>query len=446
MYFERKIEKQLKNWREDLDKKPLLLRGARQVGKSSTVRNFASSFETFIEINFDFSPDYVSIFERSLDPEEICKEISFLTGKTIRPGKTLLFFDEIQLCPKAITSLRYFYERMPELHVIASGSLLEFALTNLPSFGVGRIRSVFMFPFSFSEFLQAIGQGQYNELIANASASQPIFDIAHQKLIEFFKLFIIVGGMPQAVATYAKTGNLLKVQKIVGDLVNTYQTDFAKYKARVPEYRVNLVLREVVSRVGQKFSYVDLTDKFNHSQIKETLSMLQMAGLIYSVVHTSANGLPIGAEANPKKTKYLILDTAIYMHILGYKSQEVLLSSDIDFVNKGALAELHTGIELVKAGFQYKLPELFYWHREEKNADAELDYLIQKNEQLLPIEVKAGKAGKMKSLHIFLKEKQWQKAIKVSLENFEEVGNVKTVPLYAVSAIVGEEEELDFSF
>jgi uncharacterized protein len=441
MYFERKIEKHLRNWKEDLDKKPLLLRGARQVGKSSTVRQFASSFDSFIEINFDFSPQYIAVFERSLDPSEICKEISFLTGKTITAGKTLLFFDEIQLCPKAITSLRYFYELMPELHVIASGSLLEFALTDLPSFGVGRIRSVFMFPFSFTEFLQAIGQGQYNELIASASGSQPIFDTAHQKLIEYFKLFIIVGGMPQAVATYAKTGNLLKVQRVVSDLVNTYQTDFSKYKARVPEYRINLVLREVASRVGQKFSYVDLTDKFNHSQIKETLGMLQMAGLIYSVVHTSANGLPIGAEANPKKTKYLILDTAIYMNILGYKSQEVLLSSATDFVNKGALAELHTGIELVKAGFQEKLPELFYWHREEKNADAEVDYLIQKNQQLLPIEVKAGKAGKMKSLNIFMKEKKWQKAIKVSLENFDVVGNISTVPLYAVAALVGEEEE-----
>lgn len=438
MYFKRNIEKVLQNWVIDSDRKPMLLRGARQIGKSSSVRHLGESFESFIEINFDFLPQYIEIFERSLNPVQICKEITFLSGKKIVAGKTLLFLDEIQLCPKAISSLRYFYELMPELHVIATGSLLEFVLGDLPSFGVGRIRSIFMFPFGFDEFLNAIGQGQYNELIASSSPDTPIFEAAHKKLTEYFIRYIIVGGMPQAVAAYAKSGDLIKVQKIVSDLVNTYQTDFSKYKARVPEYRINLVLREVVNRVGQKFFYADLTDKFNHGQIKESLDMLQLAGLIYPVVHTSANGLPIGAGANPKKIKYLILDTAIYMHILGYKPQEVLLSSSIDFVNKGALAELIAGLEIIKAGSEDKIPELFYWHREAKNADAEVDYVIQKDHELIPIEVKSGKTGKMKSLLLFLKEKQWTHGIKTSLENFENENFIHNIPLYAIGNVVGE--------
>ncbi len=435
MYIDRNIEKELEEWRVLDDKKPLLIRGARQVGKSSTIRHFGKKFSNLIEVNFDENEVYASFFERHITPAEVCQQISAYLDKPIVAGKTLLFFDEIQLCPRAISSLRYFYEKMPDLHVIATGSLLEFALGELPSFGVGRIRSLYMYPFSFNEFLNATGNSNYLALIEKSTATQPIFETVHQKLIELFKKYIVIGGMPKAIVTYVKTNDLRAVQRALIDIVNSYHADFSKYKARVPEFRINGVLAEVVKRIGGKFSFSNLTQTYNHGQIKEALGLLRMAGLIYPATHSSASGLPVGAGLNPKKIKYLIFDTGIYLNLLGLNLGEILLSNNIDFVNKGSLAELFVGIEILKHSSQDKYPELYYWHREARNSEAEIDYLIQLNDTLWPIEVKAGKAGTMKSMALFLKEKPWKKGIKIALENFEESETLRTIPLYAVGNI-----------
>jgi predicted AAA+ superfamily ATPase len=393
MYFFREIENELENWKNDPAKKPLLIRGARQVGKSSTIKHFGKKFQYFLEINFDANPEYNAIFEKYITPKEVCEELSIVTGNNIIEGKTLLFFDEIQLCPRAISSLRYFYEQMPSVHVIATGSLLEFALSDLPSFGVGRIHSIFMYPFSFKEFLRASENSKYIEVIQKASPTMPVFDLAHQKLKDLLKKFMIIGGMPEAVATYIKSRDLQKVQRVLSDIVNSYQTDFSKYKDKVPAFRVNTVLREVAKRIGSKFMYSDLTQQFKNEQIKESLELLRLAGLIYPSIHSSANGIPIGAEIEPKKTKYLIFDTGIYLNMLGLNLGEILLSDEVSFVNKGNIAELFVGIEIVKNAYQYVFPELYYWHRESRNSQAEVDYVIQKGEEIIPIEVKAGKSG-----------------------------------------------------
>ncbi|MGL4630388.1 MAG: ATP-binding protein [Leadbetterella sp.] len=435
MYIEREVEEELEKWRISDNRKPLLIRGARQVGKSSTIRNFGKKFTHFVEINFDANMEYGKVFEKQISPKEVCEELAILSGKKIIEQKTLLFLDEIQLCPRAISSLRYFYEQMPDLHVIATGSLLEFVLSDLPSFGVGRIHSIFMYPFSFFEFLHAIDQGQYVEVIKKASPTKPIFELGHQKLTELLKKFIIIGGMPEAVATYAKTQDLLKIQRVLEDIVNAYQTDFSKYKNRVPSVRISTVLNEVAKRTGTKFMYVDLTDKFKNEQIKEALELLRLAGLIYPTTHTSANGIPLGAEIDPKKVKYLLFDTGIYLNILGLNLGGILLSNDVDFVNKGNLAELFAGIELIKSNYQHKFPELYYWHRQAKSSQAEIDYVIQKNEAIVPLEIKASKSGAMKSMHLFLKEKNSSLGLRISLENFSEYGNIRVVPLYAVGVI-----------
>ena len=435
MYIKRDIEKELEEWLVSDSKKPLLIRGARQVGKSSTIRNFGKNFSNFLEINFDANEAFGKVFEKTITPKEVCEELAIITGAKITEGKTLLFLDEIQVCPRAISSLRYFYEQMPNLHVIATGSLLEFALSELPSFGVGRIHSIFMYPFSFKEFLMAINQSQYISVIENASFSKPIFEVAHEKLLGFFKKYIIIGGMPEAVATYAKTQDLLKVERVLADIVNSYQTDFAKYNEKVPGIRINNVLEEVAKRVGTKFMYVDLGRQYKNPQIKEGLELLRLAGLIYPTVHTSANGIPLGAELDNKKTKYLIFDTGIYLQILGLNLGEVLLADEVSFVNKGNIAELYVGIELVKSHYAHKFPELHYWHRESRNSQAEVDFVVQKGENIIPIEVKAGKSGSMKSMHIFLQEKNSSYGIRTAFENFSEYENIKVLPLYAVSEV-----------
>lgn len=194
MYIERNIDVELYNWRLQDRRKPLMIRGARQVGKSSSVRHLGSKFEYYIELNFDENPKLASIFENSLSAQGICELIEAVTNIQIIPGKTLLFFDEIQACIPAISSLRYFYEQLPELHLIAAGSLLEFVLADLPSFGVGRVRSLFMYPLCFNEFLKANGEIALLKMVRNANPAESLASVIHQKLLTYFKRFLIIGG------------------------------------------------------------------------------------------------------------------------------------------------------------------------------------------------------------------------------------------------------------
>jgi predicted AAA+ superfamily ATPase len=234
-YFFRNIDSDLLAWSKEPDHKVLLLRGARQVGKSSAVRNLGKQFEYFLEVNFEEDREVRRFFEGgSLSPLPIIEKLSIKYGVPIVAGKTLLFFDEIQACIPAISSLRFFYEKMPELHVVAAGSLLEFALEEIPSFGVGRITSMFMYPFSFYEFLTALGEDMLLNAIRKADSTNPLHEVIHNKTIELLKRFLVVGGMPEAVVKYVKTTDLLQVQKVLNSLLVSLKNDFAKYKKQVP--------------------------------------------------------------------------------------------------------------------------------------------------------------------------------------------------------------------
>jgi uncharacterized protein len=436
MYLNRFVDIELANWQQKPDRKPLLLRGARQVGKSSTVRNFANNFAYFIEINFDEKLELGKIFENSLNPTEICEQLSIATNTPIIEGKTLLFLDEIQVCIPAISALRYFYEKMPNLHLIAAGSLLEFALAEIPSFGVGRIRSLFMYPISFNEFLNANGEKKLIELLEKASFQNPLLDIFHEKLKNYLKKFLIIGGMPEAVSSYIANGNLLEVQRILDDLIFSIEADFVKYKNRVPSIRIREVFNAVVQQIGQKFSYSYSNATLNNVQIKEALELLGMAGLVHKVTHSAANGIPLGAEINPKMRKFLIFDTGILQRILGLNIGELLIEDDFKIINKGNIAELFVGLELLKNLSPYEKKDLFYWQREAKNSNAEVDYVIQKQEQILPIEVKSGTKGSMQSLFLFLKEKEIQVGVRLSLENFSAIEKVEIMPIYAIKNLL----------
>ena len=212
MYLERNIDKELALWKDESDRKPLLVKGARQIGKSSSIRRLGNTFDTFLEINFEEHKSVHALFEGDLTPVQLCKDLSVLFDKEIIPGKTLLFFDEIQTCITAISSLRFFYEKMPELHLIAAGSLLEFALEELPSFGVGRIRSIYMFPLSFDEFLLGMGQEKLLNAKRKANAKSPLAIPIHEKLLGFLKKFLIIGGMPEVIKSYATNEDLAKCQ------------------------------------------------------------------------------------------------------------------------------------------------------------------------------------------------------------------------------------------
>jgi predicted AAA+ superfamily ATPase len=233
-YISRKIDGDLLSWMRESERKPLLLRGARQVGKSSAVRHLAKQFEYFLEINFELDKQAKELFAKSdLSPKKLCQELSAIYGIPIVPGKTLLFLDEIQSSLPAISSLRFFYEKYRELHVVAAGSLLEFALQELPSFGVGRVRSMFMHPMNFFEFLNACNHGLLLKAIQNANCKKPLSEPVHKKAIEHFRKFLIIGGMPEVVFAYVNKNDLLYCQRILDDLIISLRADFAKYREKI---------------------------------------------------------------------------------------------------------------------------------------------------------------------------------------------------------------------
>jgi len=432
MYIERNIDKELLEWSTSSSRKPLLIRGARQVGKSTAVRHLSEQFESFIEINFDEQSHYASLFEKNTSVDEVLDQLAVIANTEIIEGKTLLFLDEIQACLPAISLLRYFYEKKPNLHIIAAGSLLEFALSELPSFGVGRVRSMFMYPFSFTEFLGALNEKSLIKLLSQSSCNKPLNEIVHDKLKKYLKKFLIIGGMPEVVHAYVSNGNLLEVQRVLDDLIISIQADFTKYKKRIPSNRIKLVFDGVVQQVGLKYQYSDHHSILSSVQIKQVIDLLEMAGLVHGVVHSSCNGVPLGAESNIKKRKNLVFDTGIFQRILGLDVASVLLKDDFEVINKGNIAELFVGLELIKLGSCYEKKSLYYWHRESKNSQAEVDYVIQKQDQIIPIEVKAGTKGAMQSMFLFIEEKKTNYGIRFSLENFSEYDRVKVFPLYAV--------------
>lgn len=435
-YIKRHIDGRLQEWAANTNRKTLMLRGARQVGKSSAVRELGKQFKYFVEVNFDENEDVKTLFEKSLSPQEICQQLSFLYDTPIVPGETLLFFDEIQSCLPAISKLRYFYEKYPELHLIAAGSLLEFALEEIPSYGVGRIRHLFMYPFSFEEFLGALSETRLVEAYRSASPSKPLFDAVHDKLLNRLRIFLITGGMPSVIAQYAKDQNLLECQARLTDLIVSFRQDFAKYKKRVPSTRITEVFEAVAAQMEGKFVYERAASGSSSVQVKQALELLIMAGLVYPVTHTAANGIPLGAEVNSRYRRMIMCDTGLYQRILGLDTTDLLISEDFKVVNKGAIAEMFVGLEILKSMSCYEPAALYCWAREKKIGNAQVDFVIQKAEQIIPIEVKSGTRGAMQSMREFMKEKNLHLGVRTSLENFSQYEDIDVYPLYAISNLV----------
>lgn len=442
-YYSRSIDKHLLEWKNDKKHKPLLLRGARQVGKSSAVRHLGKTFKYFIEVNFERDKDIISIFRGNLKPKEIASRISAFYSTPIIPGETLLFLDEIQACNEAIHSLWFFYEDYPELHVIAAGSLLEFALKKMTSFGVGRVRSLFMHPMSFDEFLIANGNSEWISIKQQSSSQNPVFEALHNKLTESFRNYLMVGGMPEAVNEWIESGDFLRCQQIQDDIMLAYEDDFSKYEEKVDPLLLRQTLRSVALQIGNKFVYSQVQGNYRSEKIKEALELLKRAGLIKPAIHTAANGIPLGAEINEKFAKYIFLDSGLLLRLLGLEntsggseiSKLILAGTASDLVNKGHITEMVAGLELLKYNTPTQRHDLYYWQNLARGAQAEVDYVIAKDAKVVPIEVKAGTTGSMKSMYQFISDKNLEYGIRTSLENFGALEKVEIIPLYALSNI-----------
>ncbi|MBI4223507.1 MAG: AAA family ATPase, partial [Deltaproteobacteria bacterium] len=413
----------------------LLVRGARQVGKTYSIRRLGQTFETFLEVNFEEDPRLASFLEGSLNPAEINQKLTAYSGVSLHPGKSLLFFDEIQACPNAIRALRFYHEKMPDLHVIAAGSMLEFALSEIPSFGVGRISSLFLYPLSFREYLWAAGREELDQLAQNANPSRPLDDVLHRELLEKFRIYQVLGGMPAVIAAFVAGSDLPSCQKIIDELVTTLQDDFSKYKKKSPVTRLMEIFRSAAQQAGGKFQYSKVAQGEAIHGYKTALELLAKAGLAYRVYHTAASGIPLGAQINPKKFKVILFDLGIHQRLLGLDLSDHMLKKPIELISKGNLAELFVGLELLAYHDPGIRPDLFYWHREARASTAEVDYVIQKGDKICPIEVKAGTKGGMRSLFLFLEAKGIASGIRFSHENFTRTEKAEVIPIYAVATL-----------
>ena len=444
IYFKRHIDTKLQEWKDSVRHLPLMIRGARQVGKSTAVRHLGKSFKYYLEINLEKQPSLCQLFTENIDVKRTCEKLSGTLATPIIPGETLLFIDEIQVCKEAIMALRYFKEDYPELHVIAAGSLLEFTLQEIPSFGVGRIRSMYMHPFSFDEFLAAQGLDLTIGLKKSCTSTEPLNDAAHSNLTDLLRTFFLVGGMPAAVSVWIETKSYLEVARVHNDIMSAYNDDFVKYKKRISPPLLRQVLKSVALQAGQKFTFSQVDKEIKSTVIKESLHLLSLAGLVVPVTHTDANGIPLGAEEDPRYTKYLFFDLGLMQTMLNTPAADILLADEIAFVNKGGASEIFAGLEMVKYSDCFQKNEMHYWQNISKNSQAEVDYVIALQGKVLPIEVKASTQGSMQSLWLFMRRHNLNHAIRTSLENFGQFcytdskaenaeRHVDIVPLYALS-------------
>ncbi len=397
------------------DRKPLVIRGARQVGKTWLVRHLAESQgKTLIEINLEDRKSLLGLFESS-DPRLILKGLDAALGLSIVPQQSILFLDEIQAAPELLAKLRWFAEKMPELPVIAAGSLLEFALDNYEmSVIVGRIGYMYLEPFSFEEFLLALQKSQLVSYIQRYNWHEEIPLNIHKELMRYFKEYMVVGGMPAAVASWVRDSSLQKVAQVHCEVMATYRDDhLSKYSGRLNSDIFDEVLRAVPKNLGNKFVYSRVNPHVKIPAIKQALDVLFNASVSHKVTATAANELPLAVEVMDK-CKVILIDVGLCSTTLGLSLHAFESISEVDSMNRGGIAEQVVG-QLLRTIFPlYQEPALYYWLRPEKGLSAEVDYVIEHRGMVVPIEVKAGSTGSLKSLHEFMKLKHLSKAVRIN--------------------------------
>lgn len=418
--MEREIEQYLVEWKLRPERKPLILRGARQVGKTFTVEKFANEhFDNCIKIDLEEKPELRRLFDKN-NVKLIVNEIGVILNKDISPGKSLLFIDEIQVCPKAIQSLRYFYEQIPELHIITAGSLLDYALNDMQySMPVGRVEFCYMYPLNFMEFLEANNQNRLITYIRDFDFSTEFSLTIHQKILEYLRLYFFIGGMPEAVKTYVETKKLTNVERVQSSIITSLIYDFVKYGTRKQQENMAIVMKYSANNIGKKIKYVNIDKETRSTFLKEAFYKLELSRILHLAKHTNASGVPIDDYSNNDIFKPVFLDIGLVNHLGNIQLIDI---ENLITKNEGNLAEQFIGQELISSGKPFIDTKLYYWIREEKNANAEIDYIFQQNNTLYPIEVKAGKTGILKSLQVYLYEKKLSTGIRFNAD-LPSIGN-----------------------
>ncbi|PID43922.1 MAG: AAA family ATPase [Gammaproteobacteria bacterium] len=397
----------LVRWLNSKNRKPLIIRGARQVGKSTLVEMFAQEQSLpLMNVNLERFSGLGEVFA-SNDPKQIINSIEMLPRMPERRDTSLLFLDEIQAAVQAIPALRYFHEELPQLPLIGAGSLLEFALSDHKfSMPVGRVQYLHMGPMTFSEFLLALGEKKLYQIVTGYSLHDAIPALAHQRLLQLLRQYYFVGGMPEAVAAFVETGSLQAVSEVHNSIIDTCREDFPKYGSRRNLNRMLTVFNFVARNAGAKVKYSNISRDEQTATLKKDLELLCMARVASKVVHSHCSGLPLQASLNEKTYKLLFLDVGLMNAVCGLNGQSILQMDEQRLVNEGAIAEQFIGQHLQALLADTPNRELTYWLREGRSSNAEVDYVLALSGRVVPIEVKSGATGSMKSLHQFVGEKQ----------------------------------------
>jgi len=433
MKIKRDIDLELVKWKDSLSRRPLLVRGARQVGKTFSIIEFANAqFKKHVVVNFEERPEFAKCFE-SLDVKEILDKISMLSGSEISPGDTILFLDEIQECPQAIVALRYFYEKIPKLHVIAAGSLVEFAFKDSEfRMPVGRINFLFMGPLSFDEFLGASGYDRFRQYLKGITIGSVIDTLYQKELEKLLRQYLIIGGMPGVVCSYVQGVSPEEISILQTSIIRTYQADFAKYSSTTQHKYLKDVFLSAPRMVGKRYKYSHVNPNAQSRDLKNAIRLLSEAQCLNMVIHSSGHGIPLGAQINEKKFKILFLDVGLMQKILGLDTQ-LVFEDNLMILNLGGAIEQYVGQEILTTSNLYEERNVYFWSRDARGSSAEVDYLVASGSMVYPVEVKSGKTGTLKSMRLFLKEHPYcPLGIRFSLQALSIHDDILSIPLYMV--------------
>ena len=430
--MEREIINDLLKWKESKNRKPLVIHGARQVGKTYIVKKFGKKYyDNLIYVNFETNQELSSQISNSIDAKYVINKLELFYGEKIIPGKTLIFFDEIQANERALTSLKYFFEDAPEYHIIAAGSLLGIAINRENySFPVGKVQMVNMYPLSFKEFLLAIGRENLIEEIQKHFDNDERMDKdIHELCLELYRTYLVVGGMPEVVQTYLIEQKKIAAIDVQAEILSSYERDMTKYADNSLSNRIISAFDSIpvqLAKDNQKFQYKVISKGGTSGVFGEAILWLKNSGIVNQVYKVTPE-LPLEMHKDLASFKLYMSDVGLFVNKARYPLYQIDLSQQPTMIAMGPLTEHYVANELRIKGY-----ELYYW---ESNGKAELDFMIQKDVDIVPIEVKTSTHTKSRSLDLYMKNYAPRYAIRISEKNFGLENNIKSVPLYAVFCI-----------
>lgn len=413
----------LLKWKDDAEHKPLILKGARQVGKTWLMKEFGKNFyNNYVYFNFDEDEELKSIFTSNKNPQRIIELLSMISGEKILPKNTLIIFDEIQECPEALNTLKYFNEKANDYHVIAAGSLLGTLLAQPKSYPVGKVNLLDIYPFTFDEFLEAVDNVLYQYYIT-VNKGQKIEEIFHNRLLEAYNYYVIIGGMPECVASWIKHKDPQKIFQIQRELIEVYENDFSKHNGKINSGRILMVFRSIASQLAkenEKFMYGVVKEGGRAKEFEEAIEWLVSAGILIRVYNVSKPEHPLGAYIKMDSFKLFVFDTGLLKHMAGVDNSAVLLKANYQF--KGPLTENYV---LQQLRGQFAVDACYFADKK-----GEIDFILQNGMEIIPVEVKGGEDKSAPSFKRYIADYQPKCAIRFSKRGYMENGNITNIPLY----------------